>query len=552
MPLPRTLLLTPLLLCWVLGRPGPVSGQTPLDRAMAEFWNAGDSGAVQASIRKIEQTGPAFDTVLSRLGSGRTYSASVPRGRLSLEHRTSDGQRHHYTLIVPSTYDPAHRAPLWIFLHGGVNTEDRSLDREWDFERFHAPEGISLYPAAWRGAMWWHENQLENLLGILDELKRTYNIDENRVYVVGVSDGGTGAYFLAFRHPTPFAAIVALLGHPAVLTEARLGAGGQFYVSNLRNTPLYVVNGLLDPVYPALDVLPYLNLFRRAGVQMTLRLRQDSGHELTWWPQEEGAVAAFAHAHPRAPLPDTISWATSRPAVSGRAYWVMIDSLGSAQDESTLPVYDSITPLPPVPNLGIQVDPASTEGVRVLSVELGSVAGNAGLRAEDRIVEVNGAPTPTVKAFIEATRGIGWSDSLDLTVLRGLQQLEIPAFIGPRPAGEQRRSRLAFPHPLPGGRLELVREGNTVTVRTEHVRQFTLFLSPQQFDFHRPVRVVTNGRVAFDDLISPDLTTLLELAAADNDRSMLFGATLTIREPPADGSTRERSSARSGGPPSSP
>lgn len=285
---------------------------------------------------------------------------------------------------------------------------------------------------------------------------------------------------------------------------------------------------------------------------MTVRLRQESGHELGWWPEEEGAVAAFARTHPRTPLPDTISWTTSHPGRSGRAYWVVIDSLGAARGESSLPSYDSITPLPPVPNLGIQVDPASTEGVRVSAVELGSVAGSAGLRVDDRIVEVNGAPTPTVKAFIEATRGIGWSDSLALTVLRGLQQLEIPVVIGPRPASQQQHSRLAFPHPLPAGRLELAREGNTVTIRTEHVRQFTLLLSPEQFDFNRPVRVVTNGQVTFDDLVTPDLTTLLELAAADDDRTMLFGATLTIREPPAATGDQERSTARSPGSPSSP
>ena len=247
---------------------------------------------------------------------------------------------------------------------------------------------------------------------------------------------------------------------------------------NLRNTPLYVVNGLLDPVYPALEVLPYLNLFRRAGVDMKIQLRQDSGHELSWWPQEEGQIADFARAHPRRPLPDTLAWATSRPDHSGRAYWVLVDSVGAAEGDSRLPIFDSITPLPPVPNLGIQVDPVSTEGVRILSVELGSVSGNAGLRSEDRIVEVNGAPTPTVRAFIDATRGVGWADSLGLTVLRGLQQLEVPVVIGPKPAAQRQQSRLAFPHPLPGGRLELIRQGNTVTVRTDHVRQYTLLLSP--------------------------------------------------------------------------
>jgi cephalosporin-C deacetylase-like acetyl esterase len=36
-------------------------------------------------------------------------------------------------------------------------------------------------------------------------IKRTYNVDENRVVVAGVSDGGTGAYYVAMRDTTPYA-----------------------------------------------------------------------------------------------------------------------------------------------------------------------------------------------------------------------------------------------------------------------------------------------------------------------------------------------------------
>ena len=51
----------------------------------------------------------------------------------------------------------------------------------------------------WADAPWWSDAQLENLRSILDHLKRTYNVDENRVVVSGVSDGGTGAYYFAMR-----------------------------------------------------------------------------------------------------------------------------------------------------------------------------------------------------------------------------------------------------------------------------------------------------------------------------------------------------------------
>jgi hypothetical protein len=78
------------------------------------------------------------------------------------------------------------------------------------------------------------------------------------------------------------------------------------------------------------------------------------------------------------------------------------------------------------------------------------------------------------------------------------------------------------------GRVDLVRAGNTVTARTRGIKEFTLLLSPDQFDFDKPVKVFANGRTVFDAKIKKDLRTLLTWAALDNDRTMLFGAEVKV------------------------
>jgi len=60
------------------------------------------------------------------------------------------------------------------------------------------------------------------------------------------------------------------------------------------------------------------------------------------------------------------------------------------------------------------------------------------------------------------------------------------------------------------------------------VTAFTLLLSPDEFDFSKPVQVVANGREVFNGSVQRDLKTLLKWAAADNDRTMLYGAELKI------------------------
>jgi hypothetical protein len=63
---------------------------------------------------------------------------------------------------------------------------------------------------------------------------------------------------------------------------------------------------------------------------------------------------------------------------------------------------------------------------------------------------------------------------------------------------------------------------------TRGVTAFTLLLSPDEFDFSQPVRVIVNGRDMYNGPVQRDLKTLLKWAATDNDRTMLYGTELKI------------------------
>ena len=79
------------------------------------------------------------------------------------------------------------------------------------------------------------------------------------------------------------------------------------------------------------------------------------------------------------------------------------------------------------------------------------------------------------------------------------------------------------------GRVDLNRSGNTINTFSRGVKEFTLLLSPDQFDFDKPFLVKVNGRVAFEGRVEKSVATLTKWAARDNDRTMLFGAELKIR-----------------------
>ena len=402
--------------------------------SLDRFWEAKSARQARRAIRSILEAEPRFEEVYSALKAGRTYGREVETG---LIYRTRTGL-FHYTAQIPETYDPTRRYPVRVLLHGGIAQPAWRRDGSWwkQTERLAREDVIVVFPAGWNEARWWQESQVDNLAGILRELRRDYNLDENRASLLGVSDGGTGAYFQAFRAPTPWASFVPLIGHPAVLSNPATRAEGQLHVTNLRNRPFLAINGGKDRLYPSRNVRPFAEFFQSKGVDFELVDREESGHTVAWWPEEAARIDRFLDEHPRQPLPDRLTWEVERTDRDHRLHWLVMDELGEVDVESVL-------------------DEPDRSG----------------------------------------------------------------------------RSRPLFPQEKASGRVDLVRTGQRVEVRTRGVRRFSLLLSPDQFDFEKPIHVITNGRESFHGRVTSEVATLLEWAFEDQDRTMLFGARLEIQVP---------------------
>jgi pimeloyl-ACP methyl ester carboxylesterase len=399
-----------------------------IDAAFARFWSAKDPNAAARAAGDIVKSGASFDEVYARLRKGRAYASSVPTG-LVPGRRTSLAGELAYTLEIPPGYDPSRKYQVRFQLHGGVGRPASTTRRPAGIGRLAGDEQIYILPQAWNEAPWWSETQLENLRAILDTVKRTYNVDENRVVVSGVSDGGTGAYYVAMRDPTPYASFIPLNGYLGVLANESIRGLDELFPGNLWNRPLFVVNGGRDPLYPASAVEPSLEQLRKGGVQIVYQPQPQAGHDTSWWPQVKDSFEAFVREHPRVPLPDRLTWETANTHSSGRIHWLSIDSLGSRPGEA---------------------------------------------------------------------QGQGQVDAV-------------------------------FSHKSRSGRVDLQRNGNKVEATTRGVVEFTLLVSSDQFDFAQPVKVTTNGQVAFEGRVEKNVATLMKWAARDNDRTMLFAAEVKVR-----------------------
>jgi dienelactone hydrolase len=400
------------------------------------------AGVLLALASTITGQESSFDTAYARLKAGRTYEKEAT-GRVELPTDVA-GIRLDNVLEVPADYDPARRWPLRVQLHGGVGRQApepgvRAGGRPLDSSRMANAGELNLHPRAWNGVEWWRAPQVDNILRLVDSVKQKYNVDESRVYVTGISDGGTGVLFFAMRLVTPFSACLSLNGHPAVLANPQVGADPQLYPTNMANCAMYMVNGGRDELYPAASVEPFVRMIRDAGAPVEWHVYEEAGHNTAWWPEERPAYEQYLASHPRAAHPASITWETDRTDRYNRMRWLVINQLGKRSSDAVL--------------------------MDVNSIE---------------------------------TRG------------------------GRRPVFERGRA---------SGRVDVARKGNAFDAKTRGVQQFTLLLSPEVVDFSKPVQVTVNNRLAFEGPVKKDVAVLERWAGRDNDRTMLYGAELTITVP---------------------
>ncbi|MGC4080912.1 MAG: hypothetical protein QM736_02020 [Vicinamibacterales bacterium] len=489
------------------------------DAALATFVAAANPADAAKQVDAVVRSGATFAEAFAALKKGRTYAADVPKG-ISRASRKDGDLEFIYQVEVPASYDPSRPWQLRVQLHGGVGRPDPT-PRTSGIGALAGAEQIYLLPTAWNQAEWWTTAQLNNLRALIDTVKRTYNIDENRIVLSGVSDGGTATYYMSMRDTTAFAAFLPLNGAIPVLRNTLMKIDGELFMNNMVNKPFFIVNGGKDPLYPTSLVEPYITNMQKGGVEVKYLPQPDGVHNTAWWPEVKDTYETFVQAHPRKPYPDTLTWESDLRDGTSRAHWLVIDALDTQQKErDPLPdVNERVGP--PEPDFGVR-----TAGRSITSVIAGSNADSFKLLPGDMVTRVDNRVVPQGMDFTDLLTLYDAGAPMSFTVTRGTQTLELKGTYKPTPLP---RRVPFFAHARPSGRVDLVRQGNVVNATTRRVSSFTLLISPDQFDLSQPIKVVVDGKAAFEGMVTPNLKTLLEWAAKDNDRTMLFAAALPIK-----------------------
>jgi predicted esterase len=136
---------------------------------------------------------------------------------------------------------------------------------------------------------WWSDEAERFVLAALDRTAAEHPLDPGRIMLMGMSNGGIGAYFLAIRHPERFAAVVPMAGALPPSQWDRL--------SSLIPLGVYLIHGVHDQVMPVQDTDRVHRKLSELGHPNLVYVRHEWTH-----PQAGG------HFFPVEALPELIAW----------------------------------------------------------------------------------------------------------------------------------------------------------------------------------------------------------------------------------------------------
>ncbi len=496
------------------------SDSVPKD-LLSDYYGASTNEGLEAAIDRIVQSDVDAATVAQLLRDGPQYSADVPTGWTVYEFDGPDGRTRPYHVYVPTGYDPSQSYTLLFDLHGAVSVAPQTAEYLMQRRRLWEPEAeangwILVVPQGDRLADWFSADGLINIMGELDFVKHLYNVDENRIFVSGFSDGGSGAFWQAFHNTTPWAGFISFHGHPAI------GGYGpyQTYPRNLLNRPIRATSGADDELYPADDIDPYMELFNAIGVALEWVV-YPGGHDVQFLDEEAPLTVAFIERTQRNPHASEVVWETSSTEI-GRCDWVRIDEIANVGNNED---FEDIN-LAEVPDQIVFGASLAYHGGTLFTVaglEPGSAAHLMGIKNGDQILRIDDLPVLTQQDIGAAMVGKEPGDPVEVELVRDGETIVLTGII---PAAD-----LIYTRNAPTASIRATADGNSIDVSVSHVGHYTLFISSEQFDLSQPITVTTNGDVTFSGIVQPDLRFMLEQAAQDFDRTTVYEAKIGIDVP---------------------
>ena len=228
--------------------------------------------------------------------TGAVRAAEPKHGDFGSETMKVGAVTREYRLVVPKTVDLSKPAPLVVAFHGMLIDSKDFMPRYTRLNETAAKHEFSIaYPNAidrsWGLAPDKVKNDLAFFDALLGKVSADYKIDPDRVYVLGMSNGGYFAHLVAKERSKTVAAVASHSGPLGLQTLLGVNADRKF--------PVLIIHGDQDRLLPVDWARENRDKYKREGHEVKYVEVAGMGH--TWATKADinETIWKFFADHPR-------------------------------------------------------------------------------------------------------------------------------------------------------------------------------------------------------------------------------------------------------------
>jgi pimeloyl-ACP methyl ester carboxylesterase len=237
-----------------------------------------------------------------------------------------------YGLYVPKNYDPNKKYPLVIMLHGAGSNHRLALRRVFGKSNANGETDVEAtrYFPGWadidyivaspfaRGTAGYQGIPEKDVYDVLADVKKRFNIDEDRTYLTGLSMGGGGTLWIGLTRPDVWAALAPVCPAPPPGTEK--------YQGNAFNLPMHFYHGDQDSAVPVTVSRDWVKNIKDFGGKVEYDEYPGVNHNSWDNAYKDEAIFAWFGQFKRNLFPDEVRFSTAQYKYN-KAYWVTINEL---------------------------------------------------------------------------------------------------------------------------------------------------------------------------------------------------------------------------------
>jgi len=201
------------------------------------------------------------------------------------ETETVSVEKMKYYLYYPRDYEVEKdkQFPLLLFLHGGGESGGDLEELKTNGPPKLLSEGkefpfLVLAPQNRHKRKWWNTRAIVQLL---DTIIQTNRVDLDRIYLTGLSRGGSAAWEIAVQYPDKFAAMAVVCGMTPVPYASWIN----------KNMPIWVFHGAVDKSIPVTESDEMVSKLKQMGYDVTFTRYEGVGHNA--WEQAYTTEALY-------------------------------------------------------------------------------------------------------------------------------------------------------------------------------------------------------------------------------------------------------------------